>query len=72
MALTGELGYTIADKKLKVDPASGDPAAPMKRPRPWSMPLRPILSGLVRSLKRWAASAASTAPGATYRRRNIR
>jgi hypothetical protein len=24
-ALTGELGYTIADKKLKVDPVSGDP-----------------------------------------------
>ena len=25
LALTGELGYTIADKKLKVDPVSGDP-----------------------------------------------
>ena len=25
LALTGELGYTIADKKLKVDPSSGDP-----------------------------------------------
>jgi len=26
VALTGELGYTIADKKLKVDPVTGDPA----------------------------------------------
>jgi hypothetical protein len=25
LALTGQLGYTIADKKLKVDPVSGDP-----------------------------------------------
>jgi len=25
LALTGELGYQIADKKLKVDPATGDP-----------------------------------------------
>ena len=26
LALTGELGYTIADKKLKLDPVSGSPA----------------------------------------------
>ena len=25
LALTGELGYTVADKKLKIDPADGTP-----------------------------------------------